>query len=145
MPNRRRAIMWSNVGVLYWRIYALYASLGLDESLILSWSRNSPILLENAWRKIFFYTLGNPFAYSGITITRPFCCLRGNVHFDWFVQYLCTREHFQSDLDIFQFHFMFVKPRDVPPLLCVNVQTEMRFRLKQLILTTPALWKQEQF
>ena len=28
---------------------------------------------------------------------------------------------------------MFVKPHDVLPLLCVNVQTEMRFHLKQLL------------
>ena len=28
---------------------------------------------------------------------------------------------------------MFVKPHHVPPLLCFNVQTEMRFRLKQLV------------
>ena len=35
--------------------------------------------------------------------------------------------HIQSDLDIFQFDFMFVKPHDVPPLLCFNVQIEMRF------------------
>ena len=56
-----------------------------------------------------------------------------NVHFDWFNQYLCTGENFQSDLDIFQFDFMFMKPRDVPPLLCLNVQTDMRFLLQQLL------------
>ena len=72
-------------------------------------------------------TLGNPFAYPGINIKRPFCYLRGNVHFGWFNQYLCTWEHFQSDLDKFQFDFMFVKPHDVPPLLCFKVQTLMRF------------------
>ena len=38
---------------------------------------------------------------------------------------------------------MFVKTHDVPPLLCVNVQTEMRFRLKQLLFTTPTLCKQD--
>ena len=27
---------------------------------------------------------------------------------------------------------MFVKPHDVPPLLCFNVQTEMRFWVEQL-------------
>ena len=41
--------------------------------------------------------------------------------------YLCSGEHFQSDLDIFKFDFMFVKPSDVHPLLCFGVQTEMRF------------------
>ena len=90
-------------------------------------------------------TLGDPFAYPGINITRPFSYLRGNVHFDWFNQYLCTGEHFQSDLDIFQFDFMFVKPHDVTPLLCFNVQTEMRFWVEQLLLTMPTLWKQELF
>ena len=34
---------------------------------------------------------------------------------------------------MFQFHFMFVKLHDVPPLLCVSVQTEMKFRLKQFL------------
>ena len=77
------------------------------------------------------HTPGNPFAYHGINITHPFCYLRGNVPFDLFNQYLCIGEHFQSDLDIFQFDFMSVNPYDVPPLLCVNVHTEMRFRLKQ--------------
>ena len=56
-----------------------------------------------------------------------------NVHVDWFNQYLCTGEHYQSDLDIFQFDFVLVNPHDVPPPLCVNVQTEMRSRLKQLL------------
>ena len=32
----------------------------------------------------------------------------------------------QSDLDIFQFDFMSVKPHDVAPLLRAKVQTEMR-------------------
>ena len=80
----------------------------------------------------YYITLGNPFAYPGINIMHPFCYLRGNVHFDWFNQYLCTGEHFQSELDIFQFDFMFVKPHDVPPLLCINVQTEIRFGVEQL-------------
>ena len=40
---------------------------------------------------------------------------------------------------------MFVKPHDVPPLLCVNVQIEMRFGVEQLLFTTPTLWKQELF
>ena len=33
----------------------------------------------------------------------------------------------------FMFDFMFVKPHDVPALLCFNVQTEMRFGVKQLL------------
>ena len=36
---------------------------------------------------------------------------------------------------------MFVKPHDVPPLLCFNMQTEMRFWVEQLLFTTPTLWK----
>ena len=68
-----------------------------------------------------------------------------NVHVDRFNQYLCTGKHLQSDLRIFQFDFMFVKPRDVPPLLCANVQTKMRFGVEQLVFTTPTLWKQELF
>ena len=90
-------------------------------------------------------TLGNPSTYPGINITRPSVIYVENVHFDWFNQYLCTGEHFQSDLDIFQFVFMFVKPHDVPLLLCFNVQTEMRFWVEQLLFTTPTLWKQELF
>ena len=36
---------------------------------------------------------------------------------------------------------MFVKPHDVPPLFCFNVQTEVRFSLLQLLFTAPTLWK----
>ena len=73
--------------------------------------------------------------YSSVKLKQcaPSVIYLENVNFDWFDQYLCTGEHFQSDLDIFQFDFMFVKPpgpMDVPPLLCFNVQTEMRFRLR---------------
>ena len=32
--------------------------------------------------------------------------------------------------------FMFVKPHDVPPLLCFYVQTEMRFGVEQLLTIT---------
>ena len=51
----------------------------------------------------------------------------------------------QSDLDKFQFDFMFVKPHEVPPLLYANVQTEMGFGVEQFLFTTPTLWKQELF
>ena len=51
-------------------------------------------------------TPGDPFAYPGINITHRFCN---------------SAEHLQSDLDMSQFDFMFVKPHDVPPLLCANV------------------------
>ena len=68
-----------------------------------------------------------------------------NVYFDWFDQYLCTGEHLQSDLDIFQFDFMFMKPHEVPPLLYANAQTEMRFGVEQLLFTTPTLWNKELF
>ena len=61
-----------------------------------------------------------------------------NIHFNWFNQYLCTGEHFQLDLDIFQFDFMFVK-HGVPPLLRFNVQTEMRLGVEQLLFTTHTL------
>ena len=64
----------------------------------------------------WYFTLGNRFAHPGKNITHPFCYLRGKWSFDWFYQYLCTGEHFQSGFDIFQFDFKFVKPRDVPPL-----------------------------
>ena len=40
---------------------------------------------------------------------------------------------------------MFVKPHDVPPQLCFNVQTEMWFGVEQLLFTTPTLWKQMLF
>ena len=80
------------------------------------------------------FTLGDPFAHLGKkNITRPFWYLRGNVHFGWFNQYLCTGEHFQSDLYIFRFDFMFVKLHDMPPLFCFNVKTGIRFLLQQLL------------
>ena len=97
----------------------------------------------NVKRYNTFYTLGNPFAHPGNNITHPFCYLRGKCSFDWFNQYLCTGEHFQSDLDTFQFDFMFVKPHDVPPLLCCNAQTEIRFWLQQLLLPEGRHCKQE--
>ena len=105
----------------------------LKDAVSCSMSRTDPInnctllyaLIDKCrWH---FITLGNPFTYPGKNIMCPFCYLRENVHFDWFNHYLCTGKHFQSNLDIFQFDFMFVKPDDVPPLLCLNVQTEMRF------------------
>ena len=52
--------------------------------------------------------LGNPSAHPGKNITHPLCYSNGNVHFEWFNQYSCTGEYFQSDLDIFPFGFMFV-------------------------------------
>ena len=51
----------------------------------------------------------------------------------------------QSDLDIFQFDFMSVKPRDVAPLLRAKVQTEMRLWSWAALFTTPTLCKQELF
>ena len=35
-----------------------------------------------------------------------------------------TDMYFQSDLDIFQFDFMIMKPRDMPPMFCFNVETD---------------------
>ena len=57
------------------------------------------------------YTLGNPFV-----------CVK-NVHFDWlnlYLWYSYTGENLQSDLDIFQFDFISVKPHDVPSLFCLT-------------------------
>ena len=100
-------------------------------------NKDVPPWYDNEWqckRSFGNNTLGNPFAYPGINITHSFCYFRGNVHSDWFNQYLCTGERFQSDLDIFQFDFMFVKPHNLPPLLCFSVQTELRFGIEQLLL-----------
>ena len=77
-------------------------------------------------------TLGNPFAYPGINISYSVIYVEMSV-LTVLNQYVCTGEHLQSDLDIFQFDFMFVKPHDVPPLLCFHVQTEMRFGVEQLL------------
>ena len=95
--------------------------------------------MKQSFPGVLTYTPGNPFAYPRINITHRFCYSRGNVHLDWFKQYFCTGEHSQSDLVIFQCAFMFVI---VPLLLCFYVQTEMRFRQKQLLVTTPTRWKQ---
>ena len=48
-----------------------------------------------------------------------------NVHSDWFNRYVCTGDHFQSDLDMLRFDFMVVKPCYMPPLFCFNVQADM--------------------
>ena len=90
-------------------------------------------------------TQGNPFAYPGINITRPFVYLRGKCSFDWFNQWLCSGEHLQSDLDMFQFDFMFVKPHQVPPLHYANVLTEMRFGVEQLLFPEGRRCKKELF
>ena len=67
-----------------------------------------------------------------------------SVHLDWFIRCLCTGKHLQSDLDIFRFDFMFVKPPNVPPLFCSNDQTDMIFWLQQLLFcATPILSVQE--
>ena len=50
-----------------------------------------------------------------------------------------------SNLDIFQFDLMFVKPHNVPPLLCFNVQTEMRFGVEQLLFPEGMRCKKELF
>ena len=76
------------------------------------------------------YTLDNPSAYLGKTQWPPppppsDICVE-NVYFDNFNWYVCTGEHFQSDLDIFGFDFMFVKPRDMPQKFCFNMQIDMR-------------------
>ena len=58
-------------------------------------------------------TPGNPFAHLG-KIQRPtFDFHMENVNFDWFWQ------------NMFRFDFMFVKPRDVSPVFCFNLQTIM--------------------
>ena len=67
------------------------------------------------------------------TIHRPYIFVE-NVHFDWLNRYVCIGEHLQSDLDIFRFEFIFVKPRDAPPMFCFIVQTDMRFFLLQQLL-----------
>ena len=70
---------------------------------------------------------------SWIMHSPPFGIYVENIHFDWFNRCLCTGHHFQSDLDIFRFDFMFTKPHDVPSMFCFNVQTDMRFLLQQLL------------
>ena len=68
----------------------------------------------STYSSIFYHdTLGNPFAHPGKNITHPFCYLLGKCSFCLINQYLCTGEHLQSDLNIFQFDFMFVKQHDV--------------------------------
>ena len=57
------------------------------------------------WRQL---TLANPFAHLEKTQRTPYDIFVENVDFDWFNKYLCTGDHFQSDLDIFRFKFMFV-------------------------------------
>ena len=76
-------------------------------------------------------TLDNPFVHLWKNDSVPLLILRGKCS-SWLI-YSCTGEHFQSDLDIFRFDFMFVKPLDVPPLFCFNVQTDMRFVLQWLL------------
>ena len=61
------------------------------------------------------YTPCNPLAHlwQNTTLTWYF---RGNIHLHWFNRFVCTGEHFQSDLDVSRFDTMFVKLRDLPPI-----------------------------
>ena len=63
----------------------------------------------------------------------PFGIYVENVHFDWFNWCLCTRKHFQLDVDIFRFNLIFTESHDVPPMLCFNMQTDMKFLLQQFL------------
>ena len=65
----------------------------------------------------YFSRLSNPFAHLGNTQCTPSDIYVKNVYFDWFNQKLCFGEHFQSNIEIFRFHFLFVKPQDMPKLL----------------------------
>ena len=81
-------------------------------------------------------TLGNPFAKPGINITRPFCYLRGKCSFRLIFLYWGA---FPVGSRYISVRFMFAKPHDVPPLLCFNVQTEMKLCAEQLLFTTPTI------
>ena len=85
-------------------------------------------------------TLGNPFANPGINVTRPFCYLRGKCSFRLIFLYWRAFPVGSGHISV---RFMFVKPHDVPPLLCFNVQTEMKFSAEQILFTTPTIWKHE--
>ena len=60
----------------------------------------------------------------------PFGIYVENDHFDWLNRCLHTAQHFQSDLNIFRFDFIFTEPHDGPPMFCFNVQTDTRFLLQ---------------
>ena len=51
-------------------------------------------------------------------------CFVENVHLDWFNWAVCTREHLQLDIDTFRFDAVFAKPRALPPIVCLNGQTD---------------------
>ena len=87
-------------------------------------------------------TLGNPFANPGINIPRPFCYLRGKCSFRLIFLYWRAFPVGSRHISV---RFMFVKTHDVPPLLCFNVQTEMKFCAEQLRFTTPTIWTHELF
>ena len=85
-------------------------------------------------------TLDNPFANPGINVTRPFCYLRGDCSFRLIFLYWRAFPVGSTHISV---RFMFVKPPDVPPLLCFNMQTEMKLCAEQLLFTTPTIWKHE--
>ena len=119
-----KTIIWVHVqkffskGVIRWYSFHSYA---------MFWFLTSLVILDVACFVLACYsTLGKPFAHVRKTWHSPSDIYVENVHFYWFKQYWCTGEHFQSGLDIFWFDFMFMKWHDIPPLLCFNVQTDMR-------------------
>ena len=75
--------------------------------------------------------LGPPVRKSAFTLgkntTDTFLYNLGKCSFYWFNRYLCTGEHSQSDLEIFWFDFMFVKPCDLPPMFCFTCKMTRDF------------------
>ena len=80
--------------------------------------------------KVTFLTPGNTFAHLVKNPMTTFWYLSGKCPL-WVIKLMVHTsyigEHFLLDLDIFQLDFMFVKPCDVPPMFCFNMQTDMKF------------------
>ena len=79
------------------------------------------------------YTLGNSFAYPGINITRPFCYVRGKCSFRpiWPI-FMYWRAFLVGSRHI-SVRFYVCETTWCVPLLCFNMQTEMRFGVTLLL------------
>ena len=84
--------------------------------------RRSPILVR---RHLYTETAPTRWVTHSPTVGKIQCPAPDiyvkNVHFDWINRYVYAREHFQSDLHIFRFDLMLMKPHDVPPMFCFIV------------------------
>ena len=90
--------------------------------------------------KVSHCTLGNPFAHLVQNTTPTDCCSRGKCSLSHLTDWYALESIFLSDIDIFRFGFMFVKPCTLPQMFCLNLQTDAK-----IITTTTLAFSQHNY